>query len=391
MWRSARTFVLIAIMVMAGSLCGGMVQALVIPAGGPQLSAQAAVLIDARNADLLYEKNAFLQRDPASTTKIMTALLVIEHGHLNKIVTVSRRSDNTLGSSLHIHANHRYTRLDLLRGMLLRSGNDASVALAESEAGTMERFVAEMNRKAQELGAFNTSYENTHGLTRSGHYSSAYDLALITRSALRLPVFREIVRSQQMDITEVSQHRTHTIRNTNQLLYGFLGADGVKTGTTDAAGHCLVASATRDHRQLIAVVLNSGRRWSDAGRLLEWGFTATKTLKAVSPLQTIVHRKVMRTRKPDLAIGIESHQALWVDVGVHDSITKYVRVPKTLDAPIYRNSPIGWVTVESPIQPPVRAALYPDRTVRPRFHPKRWWPHLGASLDTGECLQPGAD
>lgn len=376
MRRGAWKSVFIAMMVMVGSLAGGMVQAVVRPDGWPRLSAQAAVLIDARNGAILYEKNAFLQRDPASTTKIMTALLVIEHGHLGKIVTVSRRSDNTPGSSLHIQTNHRYTRLDLLRGMLLKSGNDASVALAESDSGTMERFVAKMNRKAQELGAFNTSYENTHGLTRSGHYSSAYDLALITRAALRLPIFREIVRSKAMDITEVSRHRTHTIHNTNQLLYGFPGADGVKTGTTDAAGRCLVASATRDHRQLIAVVLNSQSRWSDAGRLLQWGFTATKTLKAVSPNRTLMRVKVLGTRNPNLTMGIESRQVLWVDTGSHDPITTAVRVPKTLKAPIYRNRAVGWVTVASRIQPPTRAALYPEHTVRPPFQPKRWWSRL---------------
>lgn len=346
----------------------------------PQLSAQAAIVMDPATGTILYEKNAFLQMDPASTTKIMTALLVIEHGHLERSVTISKRADYTPGSSLHIIQQHRYTRLDLLRGMLLRSGNDASVALAESDAGSVERFVAEMNVRAHQLGAFNTSYENTHGLTRSGHYSSAYDLALITQAALQQPLFREIVGSQELTITELSRHRSRSINNTNQLLYGFPGADGVKTGTTDAAGRCVVASATRDHRQLIAVVLKSGSRWMDARRMLNWGFSAWNQVEAVAPRQTLAHHMVIGGRR-QVSVGVQTREAVWIDVPTGQSYKTYVSIPKYLRAPLSTGQRIGWITVDVTGQPPVRVGLFPSSHVLAKPNPIHWWQRLNGKHD----------
>ncbi|MCY0881315.1 MAG: D-alanyl-D-alanine carboxypeptidase, partial [Firmicutes bacterium] len=238
----------------------------------PVVSARAAVLIDARTGALLYEKNAFMEMDPASTTKMMTALLVIENGHLQRVVSVSTRAAQTPGSRLKIYRGEHYTEMDLLRGMLLRSGNDAAVALAEAVSGSVPRFVAQMNVKAQELGAFNTAFENPNGLTAPGHYSSAYDLALIARQAMNNAVFRHIVGTHKEKIVEIGRHKEREITNTNQLLTVFPGADGIKTGTTNAAGQCLVASATRNGQQLIAVVLHSNQRYRDAKTLLTWGF-----------------------------------------------------------------------------------------------------------------------
>ncbi len=347
-----------------------------IQAHPPYVSARAAIVMDARNGAILYERNAFLQMDPASTTKIMTALLVIEHGHLDKTVTVSRRADRTPGSSLHIWANHQYTRLDLLRGMLLRSGNDASVALAESDAGSIERFVAEMNVKAQQLGAFNTAYENTHGLTRPGHYSSAYDLAVISRAALAMPLFRDIVKSRQLTITELTRHQSRTVSNTNQLLYGFPGADGVKTGTTDAAGKCLVASATRDHRQLIAVVLKSGDRWGDAARLLSWGFIHWQSVQAVQAGAVVTSRPVAEGNPA--FIGLVTHRPLWVDIPAGGTYQTRVTVESQLSAPVSTRRRLGFVTIMVTGQPPERAGLYASGRVRAKHPVSRFWRWLAA-------------
>ncbi|MCY0884539.1 MAG: D-alanyl-D-alanine carboxypeptidase [Firmicutes bacterium] len=243
----------------------------------PVVGARAAILIDARTGAVLYAKHAFRQMDPASLTKMMTAILVIRRGGLDRVVTISRRAAATGGSRLHIRAGQRYTIEHLLRGLLLRSGNDAAVALAEAEAGSVRRFVAEMNLEAQRLGAFNTDFANPNGLTAPGHYSSAYDLALIARYAMTLPVFRAIVRQQELPVQEAGGATRH-IRNTNQLLYGFPGAVGIKTGTTSAAGPCLAAAAVRRGRELISVVLDSRDRWGDSTRLLNWGFRYWRTL-----------------------------------------------------------------------------------------------------------------
>lgn len=337
----------------------------------PDVGARAAILVNARNGAILYEKNAFRQMDPASLTKMMTALLVIEHGHLNQVVTISKRADYTSGSSLHIAHGQQYTRLDLLKGLLLRSGNDASVALAESEAGSVERFVAEMNVKAQQLGAFNTSFENTHGLTRPGHYSSAYDLSLIARTALRLPLFQEIVKSPEQEIMELTRHKKRTVHTTNALLFGFPGADGVKTGTTSAAGKCLVASATRDHRQLIAVVLHSPDRWHDAGALLNWGFSQWSSVKAVSAGAAMVERPVPGGN-PDAA-ALAPHRSVWVDIPLNGHYETSVDVPTRLRPPLSPKQRAGFITITPPVQPSIRVGLYPTQPVRKQLPPVRFW------------------
>lgn len=336
------------------------------------VSARAAILIDSRTGAILYEKNAFMQMDPASVTKMMTALLVIEHGHLNRIVTISQRADNTPGSSMHIAKGQQYTRLDLLKGLLLRSGNDASVALAESDAGSVEKFVAQMNVKAQQIGAFNTAFENPNGLTKPGHYSSAYDLALIARTALRVPLFQEIVKTPETHVTELRHQRTRTIRNTNQLLYGFPGADGVKTGTTDAAGKCLVASATRNGQQLIAVVLHSDNRWGDASRLLNYGFHHWALVDAVPQGRVMAEAAVVGGRAK--SVGLVTHRSIWVDIPVSgEGYQLHLATRKQLRAPVTTRRPAGFVSVEVLGQPPAREALYPRWPVKAQSIPKKFW------------------
>lgn len=276
---------------------------------------------------------------------------------------------------MHIAKGQQYTRLDLLKGLLLRSGNDASVALAESDAGSVEKFVAQMNVKAQEIGAFNTAFENPNGLTKPGHYSSAYDLALIARTALRKPLFQEIVKTPETQVTELRHHSTRTIRNTNQLLYGFPGADGVKTGTTDAAGKCLVASATRDGRQLIAVVLHSDNRWGDASRLLSYGFHNWQLLEAVPRGHVMAKADIVGGRTS--SVGLVPHQSIWVDVPVSgDSYQVYLAHRKHLKAPVTTRKPAGFVSVEVVGQPPAREPLYPSRSVKAQSVPKKFWSRL---------------
>jgi D-alanyl-D-alanine carboxypeptidase (penicillin-binding protein 5/6) len=293
--------------------------------GSPACQCRAAILIDAQNAQVLWEYHAFRQMDPASITKMMTAYLVIRAGHLDRRVSISRLAASTPGSRMHLARGQEYTILDLLRGLLLRSGNDASVALAEAEAGSVPGFVARMNRAARSLGAFNTHFSNPNGLTAPGHYSSAYDLALIARAALELPLFQHLVSTREDSVTELTRGRRRDFYNTNRLLETFPHADGIKTGTTNAAGKCLAASATRDGVQLIAIVLHSEDRWGDAARLLNWGFhtwTRRTLARAGQPLAKILVRGgtvpavvavasrslsvlVPRTEAPELLVAAE--------------------------------------------------------------------------------------
>lgn len=315
---------------------------------GPPVSARAAILMDAHTGAIMYEKDAFRQLDPASVTKMMTALLVIEHGHLSKTVTISKSAAYTPGSALHIGPGHKYTRYDLLYGLLMRSGNDASVALAESDAGSVAKFVAKMNMKAQALGAFNTQFENPNGLTKPGHFSTAYDLALIARHAMALPLFRKIVASREGSIQELRYHTNRSLRNTNQLLYTFPDATGIKTGTTDAAGKCLAASATHNDQNLIAVVLNSRDRYGDAKKLLMWGFENWSTTEVLKPGHEIARVPVSHGHKP--MIPVEAASPVWSSLPHQEAYEVRIR-GEMLVAPVHRHQPAGTVTVISPGQP----------------------------------------
>jgi D-alanyl-D-alanine carboxypeptidase (penicillin-binding protein 5/6) len=241
------------------------------PPRPPQLTSDAAILIDATSGEVLFAQSAYVRRSPASTTKLLTALVAVRAGGLGRIVEVSRQSAAVPGSSAHLRAADRYRLRELLEGMLLRSGNDAAHAVATAVAGGESGFAARMNRTALSIGARQTHFVNPHGLTAAHHYTSASDLAHIAVVALSQPEVRRIVASQQLTLMpEGGPGRS--IRNTNSLLGSYLGADGAKTGTTNAAGKCLVASARRGEVHLIAVVLKGGDRYGDARRLLDWGF-----------------------------------------------------------------------------------------------------------------------
>ncbi|MGI6143271.1 MAG: D-alanyl-D-alanine carboxypeptidase family protein [bacterium] len=241
-------------------------------AGPPLVTASAAVLMDARTGTVLYAKEPYTKRAPASTTKILTGLLAIELGDLQDIVVISKKAGYTEGSTAELKPGERIRLEALLHGALLPSGNDACVAIAEHLCGSEAIFVELMNHKAKAIGAWDTNFRNPHGLHEPGHYTTAYDLALIARYALQNRKFQEIVRRKRRVVKPEGEGWHHYFASTNQLLWEYEGADGVKTGTTLEAGPCLVASATREGRQLISVVLNSNDRWGDSVRLLDYGF-----------------------------------------------------------------------------------------------------------------------
>ncbi|MCE5286252.1 MAG: D-alanyl-D-alanine carboxypeptidase, partial [Pelosinus sp.] len=229
----------------------------------PAIDAQAAILLDAKTGQILYNKNMNARLAPASTTKILTAIIAIESGRLDDTVKISARSAGTGGSSMHLYAGQLITLRELVTGLLLRSGNDAAVAIAEYLAGSTDEFVNIMNQKAHLIGAYNSQFKNPNGLSAAGHYSTAFDLACLARYALLDPTFAAIVNTKETTI-EWLDRRGHgtdkALRNTNKLLWMLADADGVKTGTTGEAGPCLVSSATRGNQKLIAVVLHDHAR-----------------------------------------------------------------------------------------------------------------------------------
>ena len=244
-----------------------------------QVSAASAVLMDADSGAILFARHHMERRSPASTTKIMTALLILEEGRLDEQVVITERAAAVGGTGLGLKRGQRVMLRDLLWAILLKSANDAALAAAEHVGGSEERFVARMNAKAISLGMQGTQFTNPHGLDHPDHYSTAYDLAILTRQALRNPTFARLVQTREAQVAILTGRngrvvKRKVVRTHNQLLGQFFGADGVKTGYTERAGRCLVASATRGDHQLIAVLLNDSHRWAEAAALLEYGFAA---------------------------------------------------------------------------------------------------------------------
>ncbi|TMI89042.1 MAG: D-alanyl-D-alanine carboxypeptidase [Bacillati bacterium ANGP1] len=242
-------------------------------AGPFRLTATAAVLMDAESGQVLFGRNPSLVWPPASTTKIMTALVALERAHLDTPIGItSAAAGFRIGSVLGLPADAKVPLRDLLYAMMLSSANDVAVAVAQGVGGSVPAFAALMNERAAQLGATQTHFTSPHGLYDRDHFSTAYDLALITRAAMQNPTFREIVHTRRW-MFSVPGRRPRWLINHNKLLAWYPGADGVKTGYVHQSGHTLVASATRNNLRLIAVLLNPRDLWGDAARLLDYGFT----------------------------------------------------------------------------------------------------------------------
>lgn len=237
----------------------------------PGLGAAAAFLVQAQSGAVLYERDAFEARPPASLTKMVTALVVVDRCGVEDVATVSTSAAGAAGSTLGLREGEKITVGELLKGLMLPSGNDAARCLAEHVAGSEPAFVELMNAKAAALGAVNTHFANASGLTAEGHYSCARDLAVFALAVRMHPYLSQII-SMRSATVKWCDGRSETVYNRNRLLPRCRGCDGVKTGFTTPAGRCLAASAQRNRYALVSVVLHSPDSWVESGRLLEWGF-----------------------------------------------------------------------------------------------------------------------
>lgn len=339
----------------------------------PAVLAPSAILIDVKSGQILYAKNAHERRPPASTTKIMTGIMAIEGGCLNDQVTVSKNAAKVGEASIYLRLGEKLSLEELVQGTLIQSGNDAAVALAEYLAGNQQMFLTLANRKANIIGAINTNFRNPHGLPAQGHYSTAYDLSLIARYALQNATFARIVKMKETTISWEGSRWKRYLRNTNRLLWRYPGADGVKTGTTNAAGKCLVASATKNGQRLIAVVLKSPDRYGDASRLLDYGFNNFETYQypagtAIGNLfvaNGIPHRVPVITGAP-ISITIFNNQV--------DRVEKLALIFREApDIPLAKGTPVGFYRVLYNGKMIAQVPLLTGREVR--------------GLNTGEKLQ----
>lgn len=238
----------------------------------PETQAEAAVVIDAKSGAVICEKNPDARLPMASTTKIMTAKIVLDTLSLDTVVTVPKEATLTEGSSIYLAENEKITVKDLLYGLLLESGNDAAVTLAYAVSGSTEEFAKLMNRTAVNMGLSNTSFANPHGLTAENHFVSAYELAYITMCAMKNETFKEMVSSVRYISPSIDGTHTRYFYNHNKLLRMYDGAIGVKTGYTEASGRCLVSCAERNGEEYICVTLNDRNDWADHTSLLDYAF-----------------------------------------------------------------------------------------------------------------------
>lgn len=324
----------------------------------PKINARIGVIYDRTSGKILYGKNENKQTPMASTTKIMTAIVVIENANLNDIVTIDAKSAGTGGSRLGLQKNDKITVHDLLYGLMLCSGNDAAVALAIHIGGSIEGFSTMMNQKAQSLGLMNTHFVVPHGLDSNGHYTTAYELAKIADYALNIKKLKEIVGTKNYQVT--INGKTRLITNTNELLGNLNGIYGVKTGFTNGAGRCLVTACKRENLDIITVIIGANtkkERTSDSIQLIEY---ANKNYKIIN-IQEIVTKKFKQWKEinqkrmivnkgiqSEINLALEElpYQAMAIKNTQEDNIEIEVNALFYLEAPIQEKTTIGIVKVK---------------------------------------------
>jgi D-alanyl-D-alanine carboxypeptidase len=279
------------------------------------LSARAAYLINASTGQVLYQREPDVPLPPASTTKIVTALVVLESAKLKELLRVGKSVVGVPSSKIGLRPGQSISVEDLLYGTLLSSANDATVVLAEGLAGSVPQFAELMNQKARQAGAKNTQFTNPHGLTALGHFSTAKDMALIFNYAMKHPIFRKIVQTKASSVDVVSTGKVQRVRhipvrNHNRLLWSYEGAIGGKTGYTHAAQKCFVGGVERNGATLIVSILGSRDLWGDTKRLLEYGFRVQENLKLAPVIVAVNGQSAPQERPLSVLLTPEEERAI---------------------------------------------------------------------------------
>ena len=295
-------------------------------------SARSAILMDADSGRVLYEQNADEQRLIASITKIMTAMVAIEHGDLGRVYTVTGE-DMAEGSSMYLAIGERLTLEELLYGLLLASGNDAALAVAHCVSGSVAEFVSLMNETAAKLGMEHSSFANPNGLDHEAHYSTARDMAILTRYAMENETFCRLVSSKSAVVGG------RTLTNHNKLLSRYEGCIGVKTGYTKAAGRTLVSAAEREGQRLIVVTLNDGNDWQDHTSLLDYGFSVFPRCLLLQKGVKVGTAAVKGNAV--LAMPVVAAESFFYPMKEGETETIRYRYPREITAPILRGTIVG--------------------------------------------------
>lgn len=312
---------------------------------GPELSAMSAILVDVDTGRVLFEKNSHEKLPPASITKIMTMILICEAIEKGKIklsdkVIASQNAASLGGSQIYLKENEEMTVEELLKSIAIASANDACVALAEHIAGSVQEFVHMMNKKAKELGMFDTNFVNPYGLDVEGHYTSAYDVAVMSRELLK----HKLIRKYLTTWVDTVRDGKFGLTNTNKLVRFYRGCTGVKTGSTDKAKFCISASAQRNALELIAVIMgapDSKTRFNEAVRLLDWGFANFVMYAPYAKDFSFGKVKVRNGLKKEVSAVLERDVKLLVRKGEESSVVPKLTLPKEISAPVKLGQVVG--------------------------------------------------
>ena len=344
----------------------GLVVTFASSAAALTIDAAACVLIDASTGRVLYENNAHQALPPASTTKVLTALLVLESVEdLSTTVTLPDDFANVGESGIQLEPGETQTIEDLLYALMLRSANDAAQALAIAVSGTEEAFVKYMNDKTEELGLTDSTWQNPHGLDAEGHLTSAYDLAMITREAMKYPLFNQIIATEQWTLPWPSNVYDRVVYNYNQFLTLYEGADGVKTGYTDTAGNCLVASATRNGMRLIGVVLNCPNQthYEQMELLMDYGFETYKPVQLASSGDVIAQIDIRHGDKSTINAVLNNDIVIALPSNSTYQPVAQLDLPASLEAPLDAEEPIGSISYSDEVGNVVEVPIYLEESV----------------------------
>jgi len=331
-------------------------------------SAQGAVVMEATSGRVLFAKNSHAPMPMASTTKVMTAWLAIRYGNLQELVKIPSMAVGVEGSSMYLEKGETLTLEDLLYGLMLNSGNDAAVAIAIHLGGSVEGFAAMMNAEAEKLGMLNTHFVTPNGLQHKDHYTSAYDLGLLSCLAMQDPEFRKIVGTESKQVPWLDHPWPRTLKNKNKILWQYEGGNGVKTGYTTAAGRCLVASAERDGMQLVSVALNCGPMFEDCMALMDDAFARYRMVMLVPESVSIAGTDVKAGVKGRVMLRTDRPVALPLSAEEVGKVSLEIETLQ-LTAPVAEGTIAGSVTAKIG-EWEASASLVPVSAVERRTF---WW------------------
>lgn len=324
-------------------------------------SALSAILIEAETGRVLYENNAHAPLPMASTTKIMTALLALERGRLEDMVTASRNAFGVPGTSIYLSEGEQLTLEEMLYGLMLSSGNDAAVAIAEHIGGSVENFCRMMTQRAESLNCENTVFQTPHGLPCENHHTTARDLALIAREAMKNETFRQIVSTQRASIPWEGHAYHRILNNKNRLLSSYPGALGVKTGYTKAAGRCLVFAAEREGMRLIGVVLNAPNWFEDAAEILDNGFKNWQMVTLLSEGEAV--RALPVKNSGGARVTVRALKDVSAPVGTDRWPVLRIDLPDALEAGVEKGQAVGTASLWEGDMCLISVPLYADQAM----------------------------